>query len=69
MRGTHPNTTDAIYLRLNVLDQEAARTSVRARQQIVTMFTDIMDRMETYLDDEFPGWKTNQKLKEMFDRE
>ena len=69
MSRTHPNTTDAIYLRLNVLDQEAAQTSVRARQQIVTMFTDIMDRMETYLDDEFPGWKTNQKLKEMFDRE
>ena len=65
----HTRHIDEICLRLNVLDRQAAWTSTRASNQIVGMIDDIQDRMETYLNEEMPGWRDDKKLGELFNRE
>lgn len=65
----HTQHIDAIYLRLNVLDRTAAWTSTRASNQIDTMLEDVCERMETYLNNEFPGWHADKELSELFERE
>ena len=60
---------DEICLRLNVIDRKAAWTSERARNQIEPMLGDIRNRMETYLNEEFPRWKEDQELLNLFTRE
>ena len=57
---------DEIYLRLNVIDRKAAWTSERARNQIGPLLEDIRDCMETYLNEEFPSWKKDQELRDLF---
>lgn len=59
---------DEIYLRLNVIDRKAAWTSERARDKMEPMLKDIRDRMETYLNGEFPSWKEDQELRDLFNR-
>lgn len=59
---------DEIYLRLNVIDRKAAWTSERARDKMESMLKDIRDRMETYLNGEFPSWKEDQELRDLFNR-
>ena len=65
----HSKQIDQIYLRLNVIDQRAAWTSTRASIQVGELLENIRNCMETYLNDEFPDWKTDKELNELFNRD
>lgn len=64
----HTRHIDEICLRLNVLDRKAAWTSSRATNQIAGMLEDIKGRMETYLNEELPGWRNDKELRSLFER-